>query len=320
MLLSRLVVSMFQAGLMVMAASVVSGQDYPNKPIRIVTAVAGGGSDFYARQIAQGISCPLGQSVIVDNRGGGVIPMEAASKAPADGYTLLVNGANTWILPLVQKTSYDAVSDFSPISLIVREVNVLAVHPSVPVKSVKELIALAKARPGELNYGSSGVATPPHLCTELFKSMAGVNLVHVAYKGGAAATTALLAGEVQVPIIDAALITPHAKSGKLSALAVTSATPSPLVPDLPTIAASGLPGYEWIGMTAIFAPGKTPGAIINRLNQEIVRVINRTDVKERFSTAGAEAAGSSPEELAAIIKSDIAKMGKVIKDAGIRLD
>ena len=321
MLILPFVVRMFPLGLMVLGAGVVSGQDYPNKPIRIVTAAAGGGSDFMARQVAQGISGPLGQPVIGENRGGGIIPVDYVSKAPPDGYTLLVQGAVAWVAPLLlRKAPYDMVRDFSPLSLLVKEVYLVAVHPSLPVKSVRELIALAKTRPGELNYSSSIAGGSGHLAGELFRSMAGVNIVHVPYKGTAASITALISGEVQLTITDAGLMTPHVKSGKLRALAVTSAEPSALVPGLPTAAASGLPGYEAVGRTGIWAPAKTPAAIIERLNQEIVRVLNLPDVKERFFNAGVEPVGSSPEQFAAIVKADIAKLGKLIKDAGIKVE
>ena len=193
-------------------------------------------------------------------------------------------------------------------------------HPSLPVKSVKELIALAKARPGALNYSSASTGSSTHLAGELFKFMAGVNIVHVAYKGTAPQISALISGEVQLTIVEEGSVEPHVKSGRLRALAVTSAEPSALAPGLPTVAASGLPGYEATGMIGIWAPAKTPGAIINRLNQEILRFLNLPEVKERFLNGGEEIVGSSPEQLAATIKSDGAKWGKVIKEAGIRAD
>jgi len=318
MLLSRFAVGMLSVGLIVLGAGEVSGQDYPNKPVRIITAPAGGGTDFTARLVAQ-MAGSLGQPVVVDNRTTILAP-ELVSKTPPDGYTLLVSGASLWIAPLFRTTPYDVVRDFSPISLIERTVGVLAVHPSLPAKSIKELIALAKARPGELNYASSSLGGGAHLATELFKSMADVNIVHVPYKGTGPSITALISGEVQLTIFDVGLIAPHAKSGKLRALAVTSAEPSALFPGLSTVAASGVPGYEAIGMTGLWAPAKTPGAIINRLHREIVQVLNQPDVKEKFFTAGVETVGSSPEQFAATIKSDTARWGKVIKDAGIKLD
>ena len=318
MALSRFMVGIFSLGLMVLGANVVSGQDYPNKSIRIVAAAAGGSNDFTARIIAQELSTSLGQPVIVDNRRG-IIPMEILSKAPANGYTLLVAGALSWIFPLLEKAPYDVMRDFSPISLLVREVNILVVHPSLPVKSVKELIALAKAKPGELNYGSSAVGGASHLSGELFKSMAGINTVWVPYKGNAAQISALISGEVQMMILNAGLVEPHVKSGRLRALAVTSAEPSIVAPGLPTVAASGVPGYERVTITGMFAPAETPGPIIDLLNKEVVRMLSQPHVKERFLNAKMETIGSSAEQFAATIKSEVAKTTRLIRDAGIRI-
>ena len=318
MLRPRFFVGMVSVGLII--AGAVSGQNYPNKPVRIVTTAAGSGGDFPSRIIAQGISGPLGQPVIIDNKSGGLFASETVAKAPPDGHTLVVNGASLWISPLLRKVSYDPVGDFSPISLLVREVFIVALHPSVAANNVKELIALAKARPGELNFGSGAIGGSNHLAGELFKSMAGVNIVHVPSKGSPLAIIALVSGEVHLTFTDAGLVVPHVKSGKFKALAVTSAQPSALFPGLPTVAASGLPGYEAGGMTGLWAPAKTPGAIVNRLNQEIVRVLNLPDVKERFMNAGVETVGNSPAQFAAIIKSDMARTAKTIKDAGIKVD
>jgi tripartite-type tricarboxylate transporter receptor subunit TctC len=214
---------------------------------------------------------------------------------------------------------YDALADFTPVTLTDRSPSVLNVHPSLPVKSVKELIALAKARPGELNYGSSGIGGASHLAGELFKYMAGVNIVWVGYKSGGHATTAVLSGEVQMQISDPNGIAPHVKAGRLRALAVTTLQPSPLVPGLPTVSESGVPGYEAAGLTGVFAPAKTPAAIINRLNQECARLLNQPEVKERLFNLGLEAVGNTSEQFIAIIKSDITRMGKVIKEAGIKI-
>ncbi len=230
-MLLRTVLEIFSAGLMFLGAGAVfgqatstgSGQDYPNRPLRIITAAAGGGSDFIARLVGQGISGPLGQPVVVDNRARGGIAAEIVSRAPPDGYNLTVCGGGCWIPPLfLQKPPYDIVRDFSPVTLVVREINVLAVNPSVPVKSVSELISLGKAKPGTLNYPSPGAGSAGHLAVELFKAMAGVNFVHIAYKGNAPGITALLSGEVHLTILDVGLRAPHVKSGKLRALAVTS--------------------------------------------------------------------------------------------------
>ena len=302
-----------------MAAGAADGQDYPNKVIRIVAGSVGGGNDVLARLVAQGITAPLGQPVIVDNRGPGVIPIEHAAKTPPDGYTLLVNGSTLWTIFLLQKTSYDPVRDFAPITLATIVPNLLVVHPSLPVKSVKDLVAMAKARPGELNYGSTTTGGSGHLAGELLKSMAGVNIVRIPYKGNAPQISAVISGEVEIALADVGLLEPHAKSGRVRALAITSAKPSALYPGMPTVAAT-IPGYELIGTTGIYAPAKTPQAIISRLNQEIVRVLRAPEVKEKILNTGTEVVAGTPEELAALIKSDMARMAKVIKDAGIKGD
>jgi len=312
-------VMMFSVGLLAAGAGVASGQDYPNKPVRMVTAAPGAAGDFVARLVALGLTESWGQQVIVENRGGsGVIPIEIVAKALPDGYTLLVFGTTLWLLPLIQKVSYNPIGDFSPITLAAVTPLLLVVHPSLPVKSITELIALAKSRPGELNYASGISGSATHLPAELFKAMAGVNIVRVAYKGGAPAISALIGGEVQVMFATASGAGPHVNSGRLRALAVTSAQPSALFPGLPTVAASGLPGYDAASIMCIFAPAKTPAALVGRLNRDIVRVLNKADVKERFIKAGSEVVASSPKELAAAMKSDMATMGKVIRDAGIR--
>jgi len=312
-------VMMFSVGLLAAGAGVASGQDYPNKPVRMVTAAPGAAGDFVARLVALGLTESWGQQVIVENRGGsGVIPIEIVAKALPDGYTLLVFGTTLWLLPLIQKVSYNPIGDFSPITLAAVTPLLLVVHPSLPVKSIKELIAWAKAKPGELNYASGISGSATHLPAELFKAMAGVNIVRVAYKGGAPAISALIGGEVQVMFATASGAGPHVNSGRLRALAVTSAQPSALFPGLPTVAASGLPGYDAASIMCIFAPAKTPAALVGRLNRDIVRVLNKADVKERFIKAGSEVVASSPKELAAAMKSDMATMGKVIRDAGIR--
>jgi tripartite-type tricarboxylate transporter receptor subunit TctC len=306
---------------MVLGADTACAEEYPNRMIKIVTAAAGGGSDFIARVIAQGISAPLGQQIIIDNKGTGVLAGEAAVKAPADGYTLTVQGGAFWIGPLLRKTAYDPVRDFAPVSLVVREVNILAVHPAVPAQSVQDLIAYAKANPGKLNYSSPGVGSTTHLASELLKAMAGVNIVHVPYQGNQPAISAMMGGEVQMAIFDAGLISPQVKAGRLRALAVTSAEPSALAPGLPTMAASGLPGYESIGMTGVFAVGdKTPKPVIMRLNQEILKCLARPEIKEQFLKSGVEMVGSTPEQFAEAIRSDIARMGKLIRDINLRVE
>ena len=315
----RIVAGVVPVGMMVLSAGVVCGQDYPGKPIRIVSPGPGGGADFVTRFIAQGISGPLGQQIVVDNRPAGVIPGQIVSKARPDGYTLLVTGNSFWIAPLMQDNSYyDPVKDFSPITSAVGSPNILVVHSSVAANSVKDLIALAKAKPGALNYASSTAGGSVHLSAELFKYMAGVNIVRINYKSSGGSVNALVGGEVQLMFANAPTVTPHVKAGRLKALAVTTLQPSALYPELPTVAGSGLPGFEVASLFAIFSPAKTPAAIVSRLNQEIVRYLARADVKEKFFAAGVETIGSSPEELAAAMKSEMARMGKVIKDNSIR--
>ncbi len=321
MLMARIVPWSFAIGMMILGAGKVSAQDYPSKPIRFVTSAAGGGGDFTSRLLAQGISGSLGQQIVVDNRPTGPIQGQLVSQAPPDGYTLGVSGSSVWIQTLLRKNAgYDMVKDFSPIALIEMSVNVAAVHPSVPAKSIRELIALAKARPGDLSYGSAGVGGAGHLATELFNSMAGIKVVHIPYKGAAQSLIDLMSGQVQFTFSSLASVAPHIKTGRVRALAVTSAQPSAMAPGLPTIAAAGVPGYEAINMTGMFAPAKTPAAIINRLSQEVARFVNQPEVKQKFFTAGVEVVGSSPEELAVKVQSDLARMGKVIKDADIRAD
>ena len=295
-------------------------QTYPVKPIRIVTSEPGGGLDFLARVLAPGLTVNLGQQVLIENRGaaGGAIAGATVAKAPPDGYTLIFYGPPLWLLPLMRSNvPYDLLRDFAPITLVVRSPNLVVVHPSLAVKNVKELIALAKSRPGELNYGTSGTGSSPHVAAELFKVMAGVDIVRVNYKGSGAATIALLAGELQVLFPNAATVMTHIKAGRLRALAVTAARPSDLVPGLPTVAAAGIPDYESETTFSIFAPANTPETIIKRLSHEIVQVVNRADVKEKCLTAGVEIVGSSPKEIAMFLRSEMAKWIKVIKSAGI---
>jgi tripartite-type tricarboxylate transporter receptor subunit TctC len=303
-----------------MVAGTADAQTYPTRPVRIVTSPAGGGNDFAARLIALGLSGPLGQQVIVDNRAGGVIPGEVVAKSKPDGYTLLVAGGTFTIGPLLQDTPYDPVKDFAPITLIGVAPNVLVVHPSLPVKSVKELIALARLRPGELNYSSATAGAQSHLAAELLKSMARVNIVRITYKGTGQAVQSVLAGEVQLLFANTPSVQPHVKAGKLRALAVTGLKPSPHFPALPTMSSAGLPGYEVISMDGIYAPAKTPRDIVARLSQEIVRVITAPDVKQKFFDAGVEVVGSSPEEFANRIKAEMTTWDKIIKAGGIKGD
>jgi tripartite-type tricarboxylate transporter receptor subunit TctC len=301
-------------------AAIAGAQTYPSKPIRIVTAGIGGGNDWLSRVIAQGISIPLGQPVIVDNRGGGVIPGEVVARAPADGYTVLVMSGGLWIGQLMRKVPYDVLRDFAPITLADRAPNILVVHPSVPVRSVKELIALAKAKPGMLNYSSAGTASSSHLSGELFKALAAVDMVNIQYKNSSQETVDLIAGNIQLAFGTASVVLPYVKAGKLRALAVTSAERSALAPNLPAIAASGVPGYQSESLHAVFAPAKTPEPILKRLHAEIVKLLRMPETREQFLTAGVEVVANSPDELAAIMRSEIARWSGVIRRAGIRAE
>ncbi len=327
MLILRLAAGIPSVAAMMLAANVASGQAtstgsgqaYPYKPLRILTSAAGGNNDVNARIVAQGISGPLGQSVIVENRGA-VAAAELAARAAPDGYTLLMAATSFITGPLLQKMPYDTVRDFSPITVTASSVNLVVLHPSVPINTIAELIAAAKTKPGSLNYASGATGSSAHLATELFKAMAGVDIVRIPFKGDGPAINALIGGEVQLMFITAGSVMPHVKSGRLKAIAVTSALPSALVPGLPTVAAAGLPGYESVQASGLFVPIKTPAPVIKRLNEEIVRVLNRPEVKEIFFKMGSEPVGNTPEQFAAKIKSEIARMSKVIKDAGIKGD
>jgi tripartite-type tricarboxylate transporter receptor subunit TctC len=295
-----------------------AAQSYPDKHVRLITAAAGAASDFVSRMVAAGLTELWGQAVVIDNRGGSaVIPIELVAKAPPDGYTLLAFGSALWHLPLMLSVSYDPIKDLAPITLVATTPLIAVVHPTLPVNSIKELIALAKSRPGQLNYSSGIAGSATHLTTELFKAMAGIDLVRVSYKGGAPALNALLSAETQVMFANASGGGPHAKSGRLRALAVTSARRSALFPELPTVAEAGVPGYESTSTQCIFAPGATPVSLVNRLNRDLVMVLSKAEVKERFLRVGSEIVASSPDELATVIKADTVRIGNLIKQAGI---
>jgi tripartite-type tricarboxylate transporter receptor subunit TctC len=301
-------------------ANVLFAQDYPTRTIRIVTTDAGGSSDFFLRPLAQSLSKSLGQPVVVDNRpGSGAIPGEIVSKSPPDGYTLLFFTMNLWITPLLQKTAYDPVADFAPITLATRACSVLVVTPSLPAKSVKDIIALAKARPGDIVYahGSSGSAS--HLAGAMFQAITGVKMLNVPYKGSAQALIDVMSGQAQMMFPNAAVVPPHIKSGKLKALAVTTAEPSALFPGLPTVGAT-VPGFAAGTMNGLWAPAKTPEAIVRRLNQDAVRFILAAETKDRLAVAGTEPVGSSPQEFAKTIVAEMARWSKVIKIANIRAE
>ena len=312
-----------RAALLAMLFSVIgnaNAQAYPAKPVRIVVTGVGSGGDFAARLIAQGVTATLGQALIVDNRGSGNLPAEIVAKAAPDGYTLCLSAAPLWITPFLRKTAYDPLRDFAPVTLAISSPNILVVHPALPVKSVRDLIALIRAKPGALNYATSGIGASSFLAAELFKSMLRADMVRVNYKSGGLALTELISGQVQLMFANAGSVATHLQSGRLKALAVTSAKPSALMPGLPTIAAGGLPGYELVSVQGIFAPAGTPEAVITRLNREFIPFLRRADTREKFFAAGVEAIGGTPEELAATLKSEMARLGKVIQATGIVLD
>ncbi len=314
----RWAIAAMATAIFTVGAADAAAQTFPSKSIRIVTAQAGGGTDFVSRLVALGLTEALKQPAVVDNRGGNVsVAAEIVAKSPPDGHTLLIYAATFWVAPLLQSVPYDPVRDFAPVTLATTAPNMLVVHPSLPVKSVKELIALAKARPGTMNYGGSTSGSTTHLAVELFKAMAGVDMVRVPYKGQGSMFTALMADEVQLTITSGAALLPHVKAGKMRALAITGARASAMFPGFPTVA-STLPGYESETIFAVFAPAATPAAIINQLQQEIARVLKKPEVKERCFAAGNEVVASAPQQLATVMKTDMARMGKVIKDAGIR--
>jgi tripartite-type tricarboxylate transporter receptor subunit TctC len=265
----------------------------------------------------------LGQSVIVDNRpgAGSVIGTDVVAKSAPDGYTLLAVAASFSMSPSLYKNlPFDPVRDFAPISLLSSLPNILVVHPSLPVKSVKELIAFAKARPGQLNFGSSGMATGTHMSMELLKHMTGIEMVHVPYKGGAPSVTALMSGEVQITFATISTALPHVKSGRLRALAVSTARRSPAAPEVPTIADAGVKGYDYASWIGLLAPAKTPPAIVSRLNAEAVKALQTPEIKAILAVEGSEPVGNSPEQFAAILNTEVARWAKVVKSAGIKAD
>ena len=298
------------AALALFTSTAQSQENYPSKVIRIVAPATGGGSDVVGRMLAPGLSAQLGQQVIVDNRG--AIASEIVAKAPPDGYTLLVNGSPMWLLPVVRPGSpWDATRDFAPITIAVSSPSMLVVHPSVPVKDVRELIALAKRNPGKLNYAAGTLGAAPHLAGELFKAMTGVNVVRVPYKGSGPGLLGVMTGEVEFMFPGAASAWSYVKQGKLKGLAICSAQPSALFPGVPTVAESGVPGYESVSPQALVAPAKTPAAIVNRLHQEIVRVLNSPEVKERLHNGGMEVVGNTPEQFAQAMRTDITRVRKL---------
>jgi tripartite-type tricarboxylate transporter receptor subunit TctC len=300
-------------------------QAYPSKPIRyIVPFPAGGGQDLVVRALAPRMSEALGQTVIVDNRPGAatMVGAELAAKSPPDGYTVF-NGSNTTLAinpNLYSKVPYDPIKDFVAVTQIASLPNLLVVHPSLPVRTVKELAALARNRPGQLNYGSSGTGTPAQLAGVMFGDEAHAKLVHVPYRGSSQALTALISGETQMMFGSMTSTLPFVKSGRLRAIAVTGAKRSLAAPDVPTVAEAAFPGFEAVTWYGLFVPAGTPAAIVSKLNAEVVKILRAPDFRDWLVAQGADPVGSTPDELAAFVKTELVKYAKIVKDSGMRPD
>jgi tripartite-type tricarboxylate transporter receptor subunit TctC len=312
---------------MAMSAGAIDGalaQSYPTAPIRMVVGFPPGGvADVLARIIGPKLADTLGQPVVVENRpgAGSNIAAEAVARAAPDGYTLFVfSTVNAVNVSLYSKLSYDPVNDFAPVSLLASMANLLVVHPSVPAQSVRELIALAKSKPGQLNFGSAGNGSTQHISAQLFLMMGQLDMVHVPYKGSVPAMTALLGGEIPLMFNVISTALPHVKAGKVRALAITTARRSSLVPDLPTVAEAGLPGFEYVAHFGLQAPARTPKEVIAKLNGETTRILQMADVRERFAVNGAEPMHSTPEQFGAFIREEIEKHRPLIKATGARAD
>ncbi len=310
--------------LLTQTIAAANAQAYPSRPIRfIVPFPPGGGNDVVGRIVAQKLNEALGVPVVIDNRGGagGTIGTDITSKAPPDGHTLLINNISLAVnATLYPKLPYDTLRDLAPVSLLGRQPNILVAHPAVPVNSVKDVLALARAKPGQVIYGSGGVGTAGHLATELFMLMTRTDMVHVPYKGLGPALIDLMGGRVQIVVSTMASALPQVKGGKLKPLAVTTANRSVFFPELPTIAEAGVPGYEFSTWYGLLVPGATQKAIVERLNAETVKVLGTPALKEQFSGQGLEATPSSPAEFGAYLRSEVAKWSKVVKASGAKPD
>ncbi len=304
------------------AGYAAAAETYPVKPVRVIAAFSPGGFvDLTARLVSGPLSAALGQQVVVENRAGagGIVGTELVARAAPDGYTLTVGSAGTHAVnqSLYPKLPYNVLRDFQPVARLADAPSILAVHPSLPVRSVKDLIALARSRPGEIMYVSAGAGTSTHLAAALFEHLARVKLVHVPYKGGGPAMIAVVAGEVPVTFGTAASVSPHTKSGRLRGLAVTGGQRTALLPDLPTVAESGLPGYEMLNWLGMFAPAGTPRSVTEKLNSELVRIVRLPEVSGALQAAGAEPSPLGPDEFAAFVKSEVEKWAKVVAATGM---
>jgi tripartite-type tricarboxylate transporter receptor subunit TctC len=315
----------FAAVSMALSIATATAQGYPAKPIRFIVPFApGGGTDILARLLAQRMAEPLGQPVIVDNRGGagGVIGAELVAKSPPDGYTLMLGspGPLTINPNLQQRLPYDPQRDFAPVTLATISPFVLVVHPSLPVHSVKELLALARAKPGQLNYGSSGNGSVAHFSAEQLKALAKINIVHIPYKGSGPAVTDLVAGQLHLMLENLPTILAHVRAGRLRGLAVGTKTRSALLPDLPPLNEAGVPGYESSTAFGVIVPAGTPSATVGRLNGELVKILRGGDMRERLTGMGMEPVGGTPEQYATHLKEELAKYARIVKAAGIKAD
>jgi len=313
------------AVLVAVLAQLAAAQTYPTKPVRIiVTFPPGGPSDFVGRALAQKLTEAWGQQAIVDNRAGagGVVGVEAAARANPDGYTLLQGqtGGMSINLALLPKLSYDPFRDFAPVSMLVINPQMLVAHPSLPVKTVKELVALAKTRPGQISYASAGYGTTQHLGMEMLKVMAGIDLLHVPYKGTSPALVDLFSGQVSLNFTSMPAVLPHVKAGKLRGIAVGSAKRSPAAPEVPTVAESGVPGFEYVAWYGLFAPAGTPQAIISRINSQVVKALGDADLSQRLASQDAEPSPSTAEGLGKYLREDHERWKKVIRSAGIKFE
>ena len=303
--------------------ALVQAQPFPVKPLRIVTSEPGGGNDFGARIIGAALTEQLGQQVLIENRGaaGGVIAAETVARAAPDGYTMLYYGSNIWLLPFLRdRVPYDPVRDLAPVTLAVRAPNILVVHPSLPVKTTQQLLALARARPGALNYGAGAVGSSSQIATELFKAMGKLDITQISYKGNGIALNALIAGEVQLAFATPGSVAAHIKSQRLRALAVTSPQPSPLLPGLPTVASAGLTGYEAVSIVGLFAPAKTEATLINRLARDMDTVLAEPDLVKRLGDLSLEPARLTPQQFGAFLQREHDKFAAVVKTANIKAE
>ena len=308
----------------VVATTASAAESYPTRPVRMIVPYApGGNADIQARYMAERLTEVLGKQVVVDNRGGanGMIGMELTARAPADGYTIMLVASGFTVNPsLFPKVPYDAQKDFAPISLIGETPLLFVANPSVPANSVKEIVALAKSKPGELNFGSSGNGSPAHLAGALLQMMTGVNIVHVPYKGTAAVNVAVMSGQIQLAFPSITSVLQHVKAGKLKAYAISVKSRSALAPDIPTMSEAGVPGYETSIWNALLAPAGTPKPIVTKLNQAVVQILKSPQARERYAKVGAEIRYNSPEEFRTFIRSEIAKWAKVMRATGVSME